>query len=176
MLRLFWSHVLAMKSGSSLKKTGSKSISNRSGDPPATYILQACVAKKSTARGVAKNAAPTITSLKGGRFALLVPLTVLQVRCGSLHSSCIERLSAERRAVHFFNASESSIDLKGFLLLPGLINAHDHLEFGLFPRLGKGGYKSFHRVVTRYTSSNSISNCHSSTSASRSPSLVGRHS
>src|SRR5439155_11568458 len=24
--------------------------------------------------------------------------------------------------------------------LPGLINAHDHLEFGLFPRLGKGPY------------------------------------
>jgi cytosine/adenosine deaminase-related metal-dependent hydrolase len=26
------------------------------------------------------------------------------------------------------------------LILPGLINAHDHLEFNLFPRLGKGPY------------------------------------
>jgi cytosine/adenosine deaminase-related metal-dependent hydrolase len=32
------------------------------------------------------------------------------------------------------------LDLSGCLLLPGLINAHDHLEFNLFPRLGKGPY------------------------------------
>lgn len=30
--------------------------------------------------------------------------------------------------------------LDGFLILPGLINSHDHLEFSLFPRLGSGPY------------------------------------
>jgi len=36
--------------------------------------------------------------------------------------------------------AHSSLDLSGYLLLPGLINAHDHLEFNLFPRLGAGPY------------------------------------
>jgi cytosine/adenosine deaminase-related metal-dependent hydrolase/ubiquinone/menaquinone biosynthesis C-methylase UbiE len=34
------------------------------------------------------------------------------------------------------------IDLQGYLLLPGFINAHDHLEFGLFPNLGAGPYQN----------------------------------
>lgn len=33
-------------------------------------------------------------------------------------------------------------DMSGFLILPGLINAHDHLEFNLFPRMGRGHYKN----------------------------------
>jgi cytosine/adenosine deaminase-related metal-dependent hydrolase/ubiquinone/menaquinone biosynthesis C-methylase UbiE len=32
------------------------------------------------------------------------------------------------------------IDLTGYLLLPGLINAHDHLEFSLYPRLARRRY------------------------------------
>jgi len=34
------------------------------------------------------------------------------------------------------------LDCSGYLILPGLINAHDHLEFNLFPRLGNGPYES----------------------------------
>jgi cytosine/adenosine deaminase-related metal-dependent hydrolase len=32
------------------------------------------------------------------------------------------------------------LDLSGYLMLPGLINAHDHLDFNLYPRLGRGPY------------------------------------
>ncbi|MFZ1084088.1 MAG: amidohydrolase family protein [Terracidiphilus sp.] len=35
------------------------------------------------------------------------------------------------------------ISLKDHLIHPGLINAHDHLHFGLFPRLGRGPYPSW---------------------------------
>jgi cytosine/adenosine deaminase-related metal-dependent hydrolase/ubiquinone/menaquinone biosynthesis C-methylase UbiE len=35
---------------------------------------------------------------------------------------------------------DSGVDLSGYLILPGLVNAHDHLEFGPFPRLGHGPY------------------------------------
>lgn len=39
--------------------------------------------------------------------------------------------------------SETQLDLSGTLILPGLINAHDHLEFSLFPRQGLGPYKNY---------------------------------
>ena len=34
----------------------------------------------------------------------------------------------------------AAMNLDGYQLLPGLINAHDHLDFNLFPRLGNGRY------------------------------------
>jgi len=108
---------------------------------PAIFMLQVCTPREPTARGLARNTATTITSLRGGRFAL-GPSDSFSGEM-RISNSRIERLSTKERAVRSPNGSNSSIDLHGFLVLPGLINAHDHLEFALFPRLGKGGYKNF---------------------------------
>jgi cytosine/adenosine deaminase-related metal-dependent hydrolase len=35
------------------------------------------------------------------------------------------------------------IDLDGFLVLPGFINAHDHLQFSLFPKLANPPYRNY---------------------------------
>jgi cytosine/adenosine deaminase-related metal-dependent hydrolase/ubiquinone/menaquinone biosynthesis C-methylase UbiE len=50
--------------------------------------------------------------------------------------------SSPLRRGNSISPSTAIIDLPGYLLIPGLINAHDHLEFGLFPNLGSGPYQN----------------------------------
>jgi cytosine/adenosine deaminase-related metal-dependent hydrolase len=38
------------------------------------------------------------------------------------------------------DADRATLDLWGFMVMPGLINSHDHLELNLFPKLGEGLY------------------------------------
>jgi cytosine/adenosine deaminase-related metal-dependent hydrolase len=40
-------------------------------------------------------------------------------------------------------ATTIDIDLSGLLIMPGLINAHDHLEFALYPRLAASLYRNY---------------------------------
>lgn len=37
----------------------------------------------------------------------------------------------------------ADINLNGFLILPGFVNAHDHLQFALFPRMGNPPYRNY---------------------------------
>jgi cytosine/adenosine deaminase-related metal-dependent hydrolase/ubiquinone/menaquinone biosynthesis C-methylase UbiE len=44
------------------------------------------------------------------------------------------------RFSHLVSAATRHIDLHGYLAMPGFINAHDHLEFALYPRMARNRY------------------------------------
>jgi cytosine/adenosine deaminase-related metal-dependent hydrolase len=55
----------------------------------------------------------------------------------------IEAIVPDAKSAQWVAPFARIIDLKGHLILPGLVNAHDHLHFGVFPRLGQGPYPSW---------------------------------
>lgn len=78
-------------------------------------------------------------SLRGAHCALgpgeLLPASV-SIRSGVISSILGESPSPEYDVVN----ETRDVDLRGYFLFPGFVNAHDHLEFALFPRLGSGPY------------------------------------
>ncbi len=55
----------------------------------------------------------------------------------------VARITSDRSLLLPTKSSCSEIDLSDFLIMPGLINSHDHLEFSLFPRLGHPPYRNY---------------------------------
>ena len=78
--------------------------------------------------------------LHGARVAL-EPLrsshVSIEIASGRITGIQNEALLAAKRS------TASYIDLSGFLVMPGLINAHDHLEFSLFPRMANPPYLNY---------------------------------
>lgn len=107
---------------------------------PAIYLLQFSASATSVKRGPQRIQPGGGLRLRGARFAF-----------GPNESSFAEMRIVRQRVATICGVgqgaeavpSKSHVDLQGYLALPGLINAHDHLEFALFPRLGKGGYQNF---------------------------------
>lgn len=69
----------------------------------------------------------------GPRESLSAAVTLQGDVIASLLSETPASSSRAEVAIH-------DLDLTGYLLFPGLVNAHDHLEFALFPRLGHAPY------------------------------------
>ncbi len=59
-------------------------------------------------------------------------------------------LSTRQRRIAPWDDSLPTIDLGGYVLLPGLVNAHDHLEFALFPNLGRPLDEAPYRNATEW--------------------------
>jgi cytosine/adenosine deaminase-related metal-dependent hydrolase len=70
----------------------------------------------------------------GAATSLATELTIINGRLRDAPSA-----NSSRRGM----AQVRTMDLTGYMILPGLVNTHDHLEFGLFPRLGHGPYQNF---------------------------------
>jgi len=111
---------------------------------PAIYILHLRRAARSVKIVTSQDKFPDPAKplrLTGARYALgpeSVALASIEVESGSIRSIS-SRTDIQTRVQP---SSSDVIDLSGYLLLPGLINAHDHLEFSLFPNLGKGPYQN----------------------------------
>jgi cytosine/adenosine deaminase-related metal-dependent hydrolase/SAM-dependent methyltransferase len=124
-----------------LKRAGQVEAFRAASCHPAIYILQLRLRTRSSRRGTTFPAR-RLKRLTGARAAIgaqestLANICIEEGRIGFLGRDDMASPTHAREG-------KRSVDLSGFLLLPGLINAHDHLEFALFPRLGKGGYNNF---------------------------------
>ncbi len=108
---------------------------------PAIYVLQLRKpASSPRPRKVALNPGRSIR-LTGARCALgpdsAAPASV-SIAGETIHSIREEPWVDEK----YGSFSGTSLDLSGFLLLPGLVNSHDHLEFSLFPNIANGPYQN----------------------------------
>jgi ubiquinone/menaquinone biosynthesis C-methylase UbiE/cytosine/adenosine deaminase-related metal-dependent hydrolase len=109
-------------------------------DLPAIYILQLRKASIPTLRLHNQSENSETLHINGANYAL-GPQTRADACIAIMHGHIQSILS--RAPGHGKNTSPATnIDLSGYLLLPGLINAHDHLELGLFPNLGAGPYQN----------------------------------
>ncbi len=122
------------------EQNGKQEYFDEIADYPAIYLLQLSVPDRPRRDSVRVTRPKTVSRLRAGRFALGSTVSLSgEMR---ITRSRVEAVSCATNGISSISSMEDCIDLAGYLAFPGLINAHDHLEFALFPRLGKGGYNN----------------------------------
>jgi cytosine/adenosine deaminase-related metal-dependent hydrolase/ubiquinone/menaquinone biosynthesis C-methylase UbiE len=109
---------------------------------PAIYILQLRVKRQHSLLRRERAIAKTLVNVRGARVAL-GPQESTQANIKIEDGRVAVLVSKDAYLPRRRRQGKRSVDLTGFLVIPGLVNAHDHLEFALFPRLGRGGYQNF---------------------------------
>jgi cytosine/adenosine deaminase-related metal-dependent hydrolase/ubiquinone/menaquinone biosynthesis C-methylase UbiE len=106
---------------------------------PAIYILHLRTKRRRNSVRERHHDARSNLALMGGRVALGPNESArAQVRVEHGRITSIGYPAHQRTGEDI--APAAAVNLNGYVVLPGLINAHDHLEFGLFPNLGRGPY------------------------------------
>ena len=90
-----------------------------------------------------------MTSRRASSLSMPSPLELCGSRCATGPRNTVPatiRIAAGRIVDIFdghMRVSPQAIPLEGYLLLPGLVNPHDHLTFALFPHMGHPPYRNY---------------------------------
>jgi cytosine/adenosine deaminase-related metal-dependent hydrolase/ubiquinone/menaquinone biosynthesis C-methylase UbiE len=109
---------------------------------PVIYILQLRIPERDLKSRIANRRAQSHIEISGPRVAI-GPSAVIQSSIAVAGGKFATIGCFAHRHASVGIESGTTFDLSGYLVLPGLTNSHDHLEFGLFPNLGRGPYANF---------------------------------
>ena len=125
-----------------LRSAGKIAVFHDAADRPAIYILQLRIADRRRDSHATDRNAQVSLGLTGARVVVgpgesaYSSITIADGEIATIGCAPYRHCQPDAETA-------ASLDLSGYLLLPGLINSHDHLEFGLFPNLGRGPYTNF---------------------------------
>jgi cytosine/adenosine deaminase-related metal-dependent hydrolase len=125
-----------------LRSAGKIAVFHSAADRPAIYILQLRMGGRLRRSHARDRNTQAFLELTGARVAFgpdegaYSSITIADGEIASIGCSAYKHGRPDAEAA-------ANLDLNGYLLLPGLTNSHDHLEFGLFPNLGHGPYANF---------------------------------